>query len=107
MDKLDLKGKVIEKSIYGSHGADYRSIELLIIPCIPKQLTKENKHLVDTECIADLKSPSALKKKFNESKAYLGRPSLGVVYNNDRLDLRQFTRKGQFLSPSEIKEQEE
>ena len=106
MNKLDNKGKAIEKSIYGNPGAEYRSIDLNIIPCIPKQLTEENKHLVDTECIADLTSPSALKKKFNESKAYLGRPSLGIVYNYDRLDLRQFTKKGEFLSPSEIKETE-
>lgn len=39
---------------------------------MPKQLTPYNKHLVDKECIADLKNPKSLEAKFKQSKAYLG-----------------------------------
>ena len=51
-----------------------RNIEVIFIPCVPKQLTLYNKHLVDKECIADLKDPKSLEAKLKESKAYLGRP---------------------------------
>jgi len=74
MNELDNKGKKIDLTLYGVSGLDARTIDVTYIPCVPKQLTPQNKHLVDKECIADLKSPKALEKKFQESKAYLGRP---------------------------------
>jgi hypothetical protein len=52
-------------NVYGGDtGLDGIVNELNYIPCIPKQLTGKNKHLVDKECIADLKDPKALEKKF-------------------------------------------
>jgi hypothetical protein len=64
MDKYDREGREITKILYGDRGLNDRTIGLSYIPCIPKQLTDKNKHLVDKECIADLKDPKALEKKF-------------------------------------------
>jgi hypothetical protein len=64
MDKYDREGKEISKTLYGESQLNYSKIELNYIPCIPKQLTDKNKHLVDKECIADLKDPKAVEKKF-------------------------------------------
>jgi hypothetical protein len=63
MDKYDKEGKEFPRNIFGETGNDNRTIEIIYIPCIPKQLTPYNKHLVEKECIADLKDPQALKKK--------------------------------------------
>jgi hypothetical protein len=64
MDKYDKEGKEFARTIFGTTGVDTRSYEIIYIPCVPKQLTPYNKHLVDKECIADLKDPQALEKKF-------------------------------------------
>jgi hypothetical protein len=90
MNDEDYKGVPIDKKIYGHTGGAYRAIELNIIPCRPKQETPYNRHLKDKECIADLTSKASLKRKLQEIKDYLGRPSLNVVVNNERLDLRYF-----------------
>ena len=60
------------------------------IPCIPKQLTPYNKHLVNKECIADYKDPKSLAKKLQDSKDYLGEPSMEIASNNQRLDLNKY-----------------
>ena len=46
--------------------------------------------MADKECIADLKDPASLKAKFEESKSYLGRPSIQIVSNTQRFDLEKF-----------------
>jgi len=62
----------------------------MYIPCIPKQKTPENEHLVDKECIADYKDKKSLENKLESSKTYLGRPQLNIVANSQRLDLKAF-----------------
>jgi hypothetical protein len=76
MDKYDKEGKLFPRILYGNpgNGTNSRSLDITYIPCVPKQLTPYNKHKVDKECIADLKDPKALNKKFLESKTYIGRP---------------------------------
>ena len=65
MDKYDREGREITKLLIGDASLDGgRTLEANYIPCIPKQLTDKNKHLVDKECIADLNDPKALEKKF-------------------------------------------
>ena len=51
-------------------------MDIQFIPCIPKQLTSYNKHLVDKECIADYNDPKNLENKLQESKDYLGNAPL-------------------------------
>ena len=63
MNELDDKGEKLNTKIYGATGNSFKSIEVAFIPCIPKQITKENKHLVDKECLADLKSKKSLAAK--------------------------------------------
>jgi hypothetical protein len=63
INDIDTEGKRINKKIFGSYGAEYRAIELNLIPCIPKQETSYNRHLKDKECIADLTSKASLAKK--------------------------------------------
>jgi hypothetical protein len=64
MGEFDNNGVKVPKILYGMSGTDSRSIDLNFIPCVPKQLTPENKHLVDKECIADYNDPKSLEKKF-------------------------------------------
>ena len=87
LNDLDANGKKLNKNIFGTSGAERREIGITFIPCVPKQLTLYNKHLIGKECIADLKDPKSLQAKLQESKDYLGRPILNFFSNNQRLDL--------------------
>jgi hypothetical protein len=53
INDLDSYGKKFSKNLYGRQGSKNRAMDLIAIPCIPKQLTLYNKHLIDKECIAD------------------------------------------------------
>jgi hypothetical protein len=63
MNTTDDKGKVIPKLLFGVSGVDARTLDVIFKPCIPKQLTPENKHLVDSECIADYRDKKSLDNK--------------------------------------------
>ena len=63
LNDLDANGKKLNKNIYGTTGADFRNLDIALIPCVPKQLTPYNKHLVGKECMADLKDPKSLQAK--------------------------------------------
>jgi hypothetical protein len=99
LDKLDNKGKPLDDlNVYGVFG-NSRSIEITVMPCNPKELTEENKHLEKTECLVKMdgtksENEAALAKKFQESKKYLGRPAINIVGNNQRLDLEKFVADG-------------
>lgn len=93
INDLDDQGNKLNKKIYGYTGVDLRTIEINFIPCVPKQLTLYNKHLVDKECIADLKDPKAVAAKLQETKDYLGQPKISFFSNNQRLDLKEFGDK--------------
>ena len=41
-DKLDKEGKEFNRKLFGVTGLDSRTYDITYIPCIPKQLTKEN-----------------------------------------------------------------
>ena len=45
---VDSKGKEFPRTIFGVSGTDSLSLEINYIPCVPKQLTPYNKHLVDS-----------------------------------------------------------
>ena len=66
-NQLDDNGNPINLNLYGINGRFGEGLEYQIRPCIPKQLTPENKHLVDKECIADYNSPESMAAKFKES----------------------------------------
>jgi hypothetical protein len=82
MNDYDFEGKKISKTLFGITGNNSRTLDMIFIPCIPKQLTPYNKHLVDKECIADYKDPKSLEKKLNESISYVGRPQINIMTNN-------------------------
>ena len=76
INDLDSEGKPIQDHLFGATGSSKQAatLEVNFKPCKPKQLTDKNKHLVNTECIADLNDKRSLKKKLQDSKDYLGRP---------------------------------
>jgi len=90
VDPIDKNGNSLKRILFGREGSVYRESDISFIPCIPKQLTEENKHLVDKECIADYNDPKSLEAKFQESKAYLGRPAINLLTNSGRMDLTKF-----------------
>jgi hypothetical protein len=99
LDKLDNKGKPLDLNLYGVFGNSYHSIEINFMPCNPKELTEENKHLEKTECLVKMdgtesENEAALAEKFKESKKYLGRPAISIVGNNQRLNLEKFVSDG-------------
>jgi hypothetical protein len=64
LNDLDNEGKPYKLSIYGEDDSElHRRIDLNYFPCVPIQLTAYNKSRQDTECIVDLKSESAMKRK--------------------------------------------
>jgi len=60
MNRLDNKGKPLNRKLFGTTGNENRSIELSFIPCVPKQITDYNRYLEDKECLADYKDPKSL-----------------------------------------------
>ena len=85
-----MKGKPFNKRLFGTAGVNQRSLELNLIPCIPKQITDQNRHLINKECLADYNDPASMRRKFLASKKYLGRPAIKVVTNTQRLDLKKY-----------------
>ena len=56
------------KQLYGAFAfTGHRSLVFMYRPCIPAQLTDENRHLVDSECIADYNDSTSLEAKKKES----------------------------------------
>lgn len=75
LNKFDFEGNEIKHGVLGSAGSggtEYRLLDVTLRPCIPKQLTPYNKHLVDKDCIADYNDPASLKAKLKQSMDYLG-----------------------------------
>lgn len=88
MDNLDTDGLEINFNLFGRDEiSTHRRMDIIYKPCQPKQLTPYNKHLKDTECIVDLKSPKALKRKLEETIDFLGEPDIMLWYNQQRPDL--------------------
>jgi len=89
LDETDFEGKPLERHVFKNKN-EHKTFEVAIIPCIPKQLTPYNAHLVDKECIADYKaapdSKYSLLKKFQASNAYMtehsGRPNTQYLATN-------------------------
>jgi len=92
----DKDGQKMKRILFGQEGGAFREPDISFIPCIPKQLTPENQHLADTECIADYndpKSPYSLEARLQKSKDYLGRPIINVLANSQRFDLQEYGDK--------------
>ena len=50
--------------LFGSDiNTNHRRLDILFLPCDMKQITPENKHLADKECLVDLKNETAVKEK--------------------------------------------
>ena len=87
LDHVDSTGKKIDLKLFGQNGLDAKTLDLNYIPCIPKQLTTKNKHLIDKECIVDYNSPKSLRDKLKATQDYIGRPAISIMTNVERLDL--------------------
>ena len=90
INEFDKDGKKFPRTVFGTSGTEARTLDIMLITCLPKQLTQYNKHLVDKECIVDYKDPKSLERKLKESKDYLGRPQIKSFSNSQRLDLKKF-----------------
>ena len=85
----DVKGRPFK--VYGNSDVKaHRRIDLRYLPCEPVQLTEENKHLKDKECLVDLRSKEKLQQKLKETELYLGDPHLTLVYNTERFDVNDY-----------------
>ena len=81
LNDVDFQGKPINMNLYGTFSGAYRSIEMLVIPCIPSNVKGHIHHEKDLECVADHDEPESMKERFEKSKAYLGSPSVNIVFN--------------------------
>ena len=93
IEGFDNNGDKVDYKLHGGLGLGlFHDIEFF--PCIPKQLTPYNEHLVEKECIADLNDKNSVDKKLKDSMDYLGKvPALSVVYNYERFDLNKFGKQ--------------
>lgn len=69
---------------------EHRRLDINFKPCIPIQLTEENKHLRDSECIVDLKNATDVLEKKKEIDEYLNDPHLEIIVNSARFDAEKF-----------------
>jgi hypothetical protein len=54
MDEEDENGKKINFKLFGQFGANYRYVEMNVIPCKPEKPSPENAHRADTSCVYDV-----------------------------------------------------
>jgi hypothetical protein len=93
LNEFDNNGDKVDYKLYGGLGSGLAH-DIEFFPCIPKQLTPYNEHLVEKECIADLNDKNSVDKKLKDSMDYLGKiPALSVVYNYERFDLNKFEKQ--------------
>ena len=91
LDKIDTNGRPLNTSLFGKDDiVVHRRLDIIFTPCIPQQLTEENKHLQKKMCLADLNSPTDLERKKQESIAYLKEPNLVTMTNKETLDITSF-----------------
>jgi hypothetical protein len=60
---------------------DHRSLVLLYRPCIPEQITDNNRDQVNNKCSADYDDPSSLEAKKEQSLNYVKRPTMMTLSN--------------------------
>ena len=61
INDLDVNGKKINKKLYGNSDVqENRTFNLVYRPCIPEQLTDENKDKEDELCLADYNNTASL-----------------------------------------------
>ena len=83
-DRHDLNGKKINTTLFGHDDSQKnRRLDVNYYPCDQVQLTKENRKSKDSNCIVDIKSPSAQRKKKKELDKYLGTSANFVFILND------------------------
>ena len=64
MDERDKDGNHVNLNLYGDDDTSpHRRLDLIFKPCKGIQLTQENKDRVNDECIYDLTSPAAVRRK--------------------------------------------
>jgi len=79
---------------YGSEDFQkHRRFDLVYMPCEPIQLTESNKHLVEKECIVDLKDEKAKQKKLQETIKYLKDPHITVISNKQRVKIFSYNEE--------------
>ena len=71
----------------------HRRIDIILIPCIPEQLTKDNAHLQKELCLADYNNKTDLERKKQESIAYVKEPNLVFLLNLESIDTSKFGKE--------------
>jgi len=72
-DREYLDGSPMNTSMFGLSDMDVsRIFDFTFTPCIPKQITDENRNNASKECLADLKNDADMERKLNQSIEYLG-----------------------------------
>lgn len=90
-EEKDGKKLPLNRQLFGSGDAQpNRSLGVVFVPCIPDQITPENEGQKDEKCLADYTGEKdedgltpSLRKRWNESKRYLGSPDLNIWINKE------------------------
>jgi len=89
LDKLDWNGENLK--LYGKNDVmKHLRIDLNLMACDAKQITEENKHNHQHECLVDLNSSAALEEKRQETIKYLTNPHITMIYNTERINIKKF-----------------
>lgn len=93
-DDIDLEGRVWNKNLFGFNEDEaFRKFDLVYLPCIPEQITDENKHLASSKCLADYNNKKSLEERLQKSIDYSKKPRLTFVYNSERFQPFKFGEK--------------
>jgi len=91
LNEVDTDGRPINKKLYGSSDAQpNRNLAIVFAPCVPQQLTSNNKKYEKTECMANYTDSQSMKEREQKSKSYLTHPNLVMVFNKEFIDITKF-----------------
>jgi hypothetical protein len=88
MDNFDTEGNPVDLNFYGSGDTNsHRRLSIIFEPCVPEQISRQNEAEQSTRCLADLTSPSDLRRKLNDSKNYIKSPDMVFYFNQEIISM--------------------
>ena len=86
-----MAGDDVDLKLYGrDEVSPHRRLDLVLMPCNPKNSTEWNKNPDEKECLADLTNSTTAREKLKATIEYLKEPDLVFFINSQRPDFNNF-----------------
>ena len=90
----DSQNKPLPTKLWGpDENSNHRNFDIVFKPCDPIEMTDENKHLIDKQCITnftDTNGTHSIAAKLKNAIEYVKTPELLMITNDERPDYRFF-----------------